>query len=210
MMSSTRRIAAAVAVLGIASCVGTRRPATNAAANEHRDYTVADVRFVQRMIAHHAQALAMTALLPTRTGRPDIRLLAERIEISQRSEIALMQDWLRDRGEAVPEPLDHDARHGPGHGAPADSAPMPGMLTPLEMERLAAAEGAEFERLFLELMIRHHEGALAMVADLFATPGAGEEPEIFRLASDVDADQRAEIRRLRAMLDPTPDGASRR
>ena len=84
------------------------------------------------------------------------------------------------------------------------------MLTSREIQRLPPAGGAEFERLFLELMIRHHEGALAMVADLFAVPGAGEEPEIFNLASDVDADQRAEIRRLRAMLDPPPGGPSRR
>ncbi len=211
MKTSSRRIAAALAAtLAVAACGGARRPATTGAVSEHRAYTAADVRFVQRMIAHHEQALAMTALVPTRTGRSDIRLLAERIEISQRSEIALMRNWLRRRGEAVPDPAAHDAPHDAPPGAAADSARMPGMLTSLEMERLAAAEGAEFERLFLELMIRHHEGALTMVADLFAAPGAGEEPEIFNIAADVDADQRAEIRRLRAMQEPPPGGASRR
>ena len=203
-------VAALAAAFAVAACGGARRSATTAVATAHRAYTAADVRFVQRMIAHHAQALAMTALVPSRTGRPDVRLLAERIEISQRSEIALMQDWLRRRGEPVPDPVAHDAPHDAHHGGSADSALMPGMLTPLEMERLAAAEGADFERLFLELMIRHHEGALTMVAEPFPAPGAGEEPEIFNLASDVDADQRAEIRRLRAMQDPPPGGASRR
>jgi uncharacterized protein (DUF305 family) len=83
---------------------------------------------------------------------------------------------------------------------------MPGMLTDAELARLAAARGAEFDRLFLESMIRHHEGALVMVADYFKTPGAGQESEAYRLASDVDADQRAEIRRMRSLL-PAPAGA---
>ena len=77
---------------------------------------------------------------------------------------------------------------------------MPGMLTPEEMARLAAAKGEAFDRLFLEFMIKHHEGALTMVKDLFATPGAGQESEIFAFASDVDADQRMEIERMGAML----------
>jgi uncharacterized protein (DUF305 family) len=87
---------------------------------------------------------------------------------------------------------------------------MPGMLTAAELARLAAATGAGFDRLFLEYMIRHHEGALAMVAELLATPGAGQEVEIFRLVSDVDADQRAEIRRMRAMQDAPPAGGAPR
>jgi uncharacterized protein (DUF305 family) len=162
-------------------------------------YSAADVAFMQGMIGHHAQALTMTALVPTRGGRDDIRLLAERIRASQVSEIAQMRQWLLARGEAAPaadEPHPMAGMHG------ADHARMPGMATEEEMARLAAASGAEFDRLFLELMIRHHEGALTMVADLFATNGAGQEPELFRLASDVDADQRAEIARMRRLLGP--------
>jgi uncharacterized protein (DUF305 family) len=153
-------------------------------------HTPADVRFMQGMIGHHAQALEMTALLSTRTNREEMRILARRIEISQADEIKMMQHWLEVRRQALPDP--HAHHHG--------GALMPGMLTPEEMARLAEAKGAPFDRLFLELMIKHHEGALVMVKELFATPGAAQETEIFSFASDVDADQRMEIDRMRAML----------
>ncbi|HEU4695009.1 MAG TPA: DUF305 domain-containing protein [Vicinamibacterales bacterium] len=153
--------------------------------------TASDVRFMQGMIGHHAQALEMTALLPSRTDRDDMRLLARRIELSQADEIAMMQRWLRARGQSVP---DAHAHHD--HAA----ALMPGMLTAEDMRRLGAATGKEFDRLFLEFMIKHHDGALIMVNDLFATAGAGQEPEIFAFASDVDADQRIEIDRMSALL----------
>jgi uncharacterized protein (DUF305 family) len=152
--------------------------------------TAADVRFMQGMIAHHAQALEMTALLRSRTRRDDMKLLAQRIEVSQTDEIEMMQGWLKARGEAVPDGRAH--HHGGGL--------MPGMLTADEMTRLSDASGPDFDRLFLEFMIKHHDGALVMVKDLFATPGAGQEPEIFAFASDVDADQRMEIDRMSAML----------
>ena len=158
-------------------------------------YSPADVRFMQGMIAHHGQALRMTALVPVRSGREDVKLLAERIEASQLTEIAQMTQWLRARGVQPAASDGHAHVHGPG-GA---TSTMPGMLTDQELAALAAAHGADFDRLFLEYMIRHHEGAVTMVAGLFATNGAGQEPEIFRLASDVDADQRAEIARMRAM-----------
>ena len=166
-------------------------------------YTAADVRFMQRMIAHHAQALAMTTLVPTRTRRDDIRLLAERIDVSQRDEIALVRQWLESRHQEVPSLKAH---HGQ-HDAAGHQTLMPGMLTEEELTRLAKVTGTEFDRLFLQLMIRHHEGALTMVAELFGTNGAGQEPEIFRFASDVDADQRAEIARLRAILETLPTHA---
>ncbi len=153
--------------------------------------TAADVRFVQGMIAHHQQALEMAALVPSRTAREDMRLLAKRIALSQEDEIAMMRQWLAARGQPPPDPHAH---HGPG--APL----MPGMLTPEEMARLAAATGAAFDRLFLEGMITHHEGALIMVRELFATEGAGQESELFAFASHVDADQRMEIERMRRML----------
>ena len=168
------------------------------------DYTAADVRFLQHMIPHHAQALVMTQLAPSRTETNAVRLVAERIAASQRSEIATMQQWLRAHGEAVPPAMTTDmgGAHA-GHAMPASAdslhASMPGMATASELARLADARGAEFDRLFLEYMIRHHEGALRMVADLLATPGAAQQSEIFQLANDVDADQRAEIARMRTL-----------
>jgi uncharacterized protein (DUF305 family) len=153
--------------------------------------TAADVRFMQGMIGHHAQAVEMVDLLRTRTNRKDMQLLGQRIALSQADEIKMMQRWLEVRGQEIPGP---HAMHM--HGATL----MPGMLTPEEMERLAAAKGDEFDRLFLEGMIKHHGGALTMVQELFATPGAGQEAEIFAFAADVDADQRMEIDRMSSML----------
>jgi uncharacterized protein (DUF305 family) len=154
-------------------------------------HTDADVRFMQGMIGHHAQAIEMTALLATRTNSDEMRKIGEKIEASQSDEIKMMQTWLERRGQALPDP--HAHHHG--------GALMPGMLTAEEMSRLADAKGPAFDRLFLELMIKHHEGALVMVKELFATPGAGQESEVFGFASDVDADQRMEIDRMKAMLD---------
>lgn len=153
-------------------------------------HTPADTRFMQGMIAHHAQALEMTELLKTRTRSEDMKLLALRIELSQADEIEMMKEWLRRRGEPLPDPHAHHSHEGL----------MPGMLTPEEMQKLADASGPEFDRLFLESMIRHHEGALVMVEELFSQPGAGQDSEIYAFASDVDADQRMEIARMRAML----------
>jgi uncharacterized protein (DUF305 family) len=159
-------------------------------------YTKADVQFMQQMIGHHAQALVMTALVPARGNLASIRLVAQRIEVSQRDEIALMQRWLKGRGETAPSPnASHHHHDAAGHEQLA-----PGMLTGEELAQLSGAKGAEFDRLFLQFMIRHHEGALTMVAALFATPGAGQEAEAFRFASEVDTDQRAEIARMRTML----------
>lgn len=154
-------------------------------------HTEADVKFMQGMIGHHAQALEMVALLDTRTRSEDMKRLALRIRISQDDEIVMMKRWLTVRGAALP---DEHAHHM--HGATL----MPGMLTQDEMAKLAAATGPAFDALFLEYMIKHHEGALSMVKDLFATPGAGQEGDIFAFASDVDADQAMEISRMGAML----------
>jgi uncharacterized protein (DUF305 family) len=164
--------------------------ATTAADLSRVEHTPADVRFMQGMIGHHAQALEMTALLKSRSRSEDMRKLALRIEVSQADEIKMMQDWLKRRGQPLPDPHAHHA---------SGATLMPGMLTAEEMARLAAATGPEFDRLFLEFMIKHHDGALIMVTDLFATAGAGQEAEIFAFASDVDADQRMEIDRMRAM-----------
>jgi uncharacterized protein (DUF305 family) len=154
-------------------------------------YTAADIRFMQGMIGHHAQALEMTALLPSRTSREEMRLLAARIDISQADEIEMMRNWLTARGAELPNAHVH---HGEG------AVLMPGMLNEKEMGALAAANGGAFDRLFLEFMIKHHEGALVMVDELFSSAGAGQQSDIFAFASDVVADQRMEIERMGAML----------
>ena len=146
---------------------------------------------MQGMIHHHSQALDMTELLSTRTSREDMRLLALRIQLSQADEIKMMQRWLEVHGQEVPG---EHAHHAPG--APL----MPGMLTTEEMERLAALKGVPFDRLFLQSMIKHHAGAIVMVDELFASAGAGQDSQIFAFASDVIADQTAEIDRMGAML----------
>jgi uncharacterized protein (DUF305 family) len=125
------------------------------------------------------------------------------MEISQRDEIAVMTSWLRARGHSVDATAAHE--HGAmaamaGHDG-AGSSVMPGMLSPQQLDRLAAARGPEFDRLFLEFMIQHHEGAIVMVEQLFSTPGGGQASEVFQLASHIDADQRMEIDRMRSMLD---------
>ncbi|HEX8851310.1 MAG TPA: DUF305 domain-containing protein [Gemmatimonadaceae bacterium] len=201
---STRPVPAAAS----APAAATSAPATPATpARPALTGHAADVRFMQDMIAHHGQAIVMAALVPTHSTRDDMKLLAQRIDVSQHSEIATMQQWLRDHGETVPSP-DASAmgRDMQGHdmaGMAHDSAAMPlmpGMLTDAELARLGAARGAEFDRLFLQFMIRHHQGALSMVGDLFSTPGAAQDPQVFGFASDVDTDQRAEIARMKSLL----------
>jgi uncharacterized protein (DUF305 family) len=165
------------------------------AAIEGPRHTEADVRFMRMMIAHHRQALEMTALVRERTSREDIQRMAWRMDVSQADEIDLMERWLTSRGETSPEPDHPHAAHGP-HG----HSEMPGLLTPEQMAHLAEASGPAFDRLFLEYMIFHHEGAILMAEELFATPGAGQEGEVYQFASHVEADQRIEIERMRRML----------
>jgi uncharacterized protein (DUF305 family) len=153
--------------------------------------TKADIEFMQGMIHHHLQAIDMTSLLAQNTNSEDMRKLGLRMSLSQSDEIKMMRHWLELRGQDAPG--DH-AHHMPG--APT----MPGMLTQEEMNRLAGTKGVEFDRLFLEGMIKHHNGALIMVDQLFNTPGAAQQSEIFSFATDVEADQRAEIDRMTAML----------
>jgi uncharacterized protein (DUF305 family) len=154
-------------------------------------HTPADVKFMSGMIGHHQQAIEMVALIADRTSVPGMKLLGQRIQVSQEDEIKMMQEWLQKRGQPLP---DLHAHHQ--HGATL----MPGMLTQEEMAALAAAKGADFDRLFLQGMIKHHGGAVSMVRELFASPGAGQESDIFAFASDVESDQRMEIDRMAAML----------
>ena len=147
---------------------------------------------------HHAQAVEMTALIPTHTENPDLRSLGARISRSQADEIKFMKRWLVVRGE----PTSMSMPGMPGmdrSGKPM--ALMPGMLSPEQMEALHKAQGGDFDRLFLSGMIQHHGGALTMVKDLFDAPGAGQDAELFNFATDVDTGQRAEIRIMQAMLD---------
>jgi uncharacterized protein (DUF305 family) len=149
---------------------------------------------MQGMIHHHGQALDMTELLFSRTESEGMRLLARRIDISQTAEIGMMKAWLGSRGAEAPTVREPDST------PLGDEQLMPGMLTERQMAQLAAATGAAFDRLFLEFMIVHHEGALLMVQRLFATPRAGQEPAIFQYVNHVDADQVIEIGRMTTML----------
>lgn len=158
----------------------------------------AEVEFMQGMIMHHAQAVEMTALIPSHTRNNELRSLGARISSSQSDEIKFMKRWLGARGQpvavATSEMRDAAMSH---HSMPL----MPGMLTPEQMEALRKAKGTEFDRLFLTGMIQHHNGALTMVKDLFDTPGAGQDAELFDFATDADNTQRAEIRIMQGMLE---------
>lgn len=158
---------------------------------EGLSYTEADVRFMQGMIPHHAQALEMTALVRQHATTDAVRQMGLRMEISQRDEIGLMESWLRERGE----PVEMAGMHGM-HGGHM----MPGMLSPEQMQNLSSARGVEFDRLFLEYMIQHHEGAITMVRELFTSSGAAQESTVFKFAEDVDADQTMEIERMQGIL----------
>jgi uncharacterized protein (DUF305 family) len=166
----------------------------------------ADVQFMQHMIVHHAQAVEMTALIESHTENKEIRTLGERISRSQSDEMKFMTRWLQARGEPTSEVGSRRQEQvaGGGHTGHAPTMEssedhhmlMPGMLTADQMDALRKAKGKEFDRLFLSGMIQHHNGALVMVKELFNTPGAGEDAELFNFASDVDSGQRAEIRAM--------------
>jgi uncharacterized protein (DUF305 family) len=164
-------------------------------------YSPADVRFLQDMIPHHAQATEMAALVQGRTNNPDIIDIAGRIDAAQADEIAFMREWLTSRGEDAP--MDGGGGEGamPAHAHATHMAPeMMGMATPEQMAQLAAAEGTDFDRLFLQLMIPHHEGAIAMVEDLLDQPGSAYDPVLFEFTSDVVNDQTSEIERMNGLL----------
>jgi uncharacterized protein (DUF305 family) len=148
------------------------------------------------MIGHHAQAILMAGWAVSHEAGSAVRLLCERIVVGQRDEIALMQGWLQDRGEPVP---DGDPAHQmmPGMTHPKL---MPGMLTMEQLTQLDAARGADFDRLFLRFMIQHHEGAITMVDQLHGSVGGGQDDTVFKLASDVYADQTTEIEFMSKML----------
>ena len=158
----------------------------------------ADVAFMQGMIMHHAQAVEMTALIASRTENPKIRALGAKISSSQSEEMNFMQRWLVSRGE----PISMEMPGMPGMDMSGKAMqPMPGMLSPSQMDRLREAKAATFDRLFLTGMIQHHNGALLMVKDLFNSPGAGQDADIFEFATDADNSQRAEITIMQRILE---------
>lgn len=210
-----RRCARALLVLvGITACSSATQqpiasPAAPAAASARSapPRSEADVQFMSGMIPHHAQAVVIAGWAATHGARSDIRILSERIVVGQKDEIALMQYWLREHGEAVPAA---DATHMSMkmNGMQHDML-MPGMLNDAQLAQLDKARGAEFDRLFLQSMIGHHEGAITMVDELLGSTRAGQDDVVYRMASDVYADQTTEIERMKKMLATVPAGGSR-
>lgn len=161
-------------------------------------YTAADIEFMTHMISHHAQAVVMAKMAPTHGASPAVQTLCARIINAQNDDIALMQNWLRDRNQPVPE-----AKPVPMkmvmNGQTMEML-MPGMLSDEQMKQLDAARGTEFDKLFLRGMIQHHQGAIAMVQQLLATPGAAQDEAVFKFANNVNVDQNTEIHRMQQML----------
>ncbi|MGI8402306.1 MAG: DUF305 domain-containing protein [Gemmatimonadaceae bacterium] len=174
--------------------------------NGQHAYTAADINFMGGMISHHEQALVMAGWAESHGASPSVLTLAERITNAQQDEIAAMQRWLRDRHQPVPEANPH------GMVMKMDGMEhvmlMPGMLTESQLKQLDAARGKEFDRLFLTFMIQHHSGAVSMVKDLFGTYGAAQDITVFKMASDISADQTTEIERMQKMLGAMIFGAN--
>jgi uncharacterized protein (DUF305 family) len=164
-------------------------------------YSEADVDFMAGMIPHHAQAVLIAGWAESHGARPDLRRLCERQVVGQRDEIETMRNWLRDRGQAVPDPK--ATHHRMKMNGVEHDMLMPGMLSPEELARLDKARGPEWDRLFLEAMIRHHQGALKMVDDLFNAHGALQDEDVFKFVSDIYADQTTEIEFMKKMLADT-------
>ncbi len=185
-----------LALIVVVAC-STATPQAPPATVDQAGVSAGDVHFMIGMIHHHAQAVLMAGWAPSHDASPALRALCERIVVGQRDEIELMQRWLRERHQTVP-----DGDVSSGHAMPGmdHSMLMPGMLTPEQLAQLDGARGPAFDRLFLTFMIQHHRGALAMVRALVDTPGAARDGPLFQIASDVSADQTTEIDRMTRML----------
>ena len=168
------------------------------------DFTEADVRFMTMMITHHAQALVMSHMAPTHGASEQVQTLAARIINAQKDEIATMQRWLRQRGQSVPE-IEMEGTALRVDGMKVHGMDMVGVLTQGQIDELDAARGTTFDRLFLRYMIQHHSGAVTMVDRLFSTDGAAQDEAAFKLASDINVDQKTEIARMERMLDALPN-----
>jgi uncharacterized protein (DUF305 family) len=161
-------------------------------------FSDADVEFMSGMIPHHAQAVIMAGWAPSHGARQDVAILCERIVVAQRDEIAMMQTWLGDRGQDVPDAA--STRHKMTMNGMTHEMLMPGMMSDEEMAALDRAHGPEFDRLFLTGMIKHHQGAIDMVDTLFKSYGAAQDETVYKFASDVYADQSIEIDKMHEML----------
>jgi uncharacterized protein (DUF305 family) len=210
--SSSVIVIALLASSALAACGGAQRSAARgpspvglaaAEAKARADsarwpYTEGDIRFMSHMIHHHAQAIKMAEWAPSHGASPAVIRLSERVVNAQKDEIALMQRWLEDRKQPVPEPNPDGVKmkmDGVDH-----VMLMPGMLTETQMKELDAARGEDFDRLFLTFMIQHHRGAVSMVKELFQSHGAGQDETVFKFAADVEVDQTTEINRMLQML----------
>lgn len=209
--SSVARLAGALALAAVAACSANHastsaEPAQGEAAAIARarvdsirhPYTQADVDFMSGMIFHHAQAIVMAGWADPNQAGPAVKVLCGRIINAQKDEIRILQGWLRDRNQVVPEPRATGMRMKV-NGVEQDML-MPGMLSPEQMAALHQAKGPDFDRLFLRDMIQHHKGAVQMVKDLFASYGAGQDDIVFKVASDINVDQTTEIARMEKML----------
>jgi uncharacterized protein (DUF305 family) len=165
-------------------------------------YAPADVEFMQGMIPHHAQAVIMARWTMTHGARADVKVLARRIVIAQTDEIRMMRRWLGERGQTMPDSL--STKHVMKMGDMVHETLMPGMLTDEQMKTLDAARDSQFDRLFLTGMIAHHRGAIAMVRELLRHGDAGHDDIVFRFATDVEADQTAEVHKMLLMLETVP------
>lgn len=198
------RLPAAVALAALALGMPARVPAqgrVDTTGGHFPAFTQNDVHFMSGMIYHHAQAVMMASWAPTHDASPSLRALCERIVVGQTDEINLMQRWLRDRHQAIPDPKAAQTMMPgmAGMGGMDSSMIMPGMLSAEQLAELDKARGPDFDRLFLQFMIQHHRGAITMVNQLFGS-GSGEEEVVFKFASDVYADQTTEIDRMQRML----------
>lgn len=167
-----------------------------------RAFAPADVEFMQGMIPHHAQAVIMGQWAATHGARADVQRLCLRIVAAQSDEIGMMRRWLRERKQDVPD--SNATRHVMKMDGMAHEMMMPGMLSDDEMAQLDKARGSAFDKLFLNGMIRHHQGAIAMVETLLSNGNAGHDESVFRFANDVVSDQSAEIVVMRRMLETVP------
>jgi uncharacterized protein (DUF305 family) len=167
-----------------------------------RPYTKADIEFMSGMIAHHAQAVKMAGWAESHGASKSLQIFCGRIAMAQTAEIGLMQQWLRERNQPVPEPDPRGMKMN--MGGMDQYMIMPGMLTEEQMKQLDAARGVEFDRLFLTFMIQHHKGAISMVETLNNSPGAAQDEIVFKFSNDVQADQTTEIERMQQMLDALP------
>ena len=190
-------LAAGAGVVGAGSAAAIA--AADAAA---RQFAPADVEFMQGMIPHHAQAVIMARWAATHGARADVQILCRRIAIAQTDEIRMMRRWLGERGQDVPDSM--STKHVMRMAGVAHEMLMPGMLTDAEMAALDKTQGFAFDRAFLTGMIRHHQGAIDMVRELLSHGDAGHDETVFRFASDVDADQSAEIHKMQVMLETVP------